>query len=77
MSNLWTISQAAELLGVSTKTIHRWEAKEQLNSIRTEGGHRYFTVSDLIGNKEDNSLSTVCARVSSYDKKNDVAWADF
>lgn len=73
MSNLLTISQAEGLLGVSTKTIRQWEVQGRLNSIRTERGHRMFTVSDLIGNKEDNSLSTVCARVSSCDKKNDVA----
>ncbi|NEP76127.1 MAG: MerR family DNA-binding transcriptional regulator, partial [Okeania sp. SIO2G4] len=64
MSNLLTISEAAELLGVSTKTIRRWEAEGRLNSSRTEGGHRRFTVSDLIGNKQDNSLTVAYARVS-------------
>ncbi|NET42409.1 IS607 family transposase [Okeania sp. SIO2B3] len=72
MSNLLTISEAAELLGVSTKTIRRWEAQGRLNSIRTAGGHRRFTVSDLIGNKQDNSLTVAYARVSSHDQKDDL-----
>ena len=72
MSNLLTVSQAAELLGVSTKTIRRWETEGRIKSIRTEGGHRRFTVSDLIGNKQDNSLTVAYARVSSHDQKDDL-----
>ncbi len=72
MSNLLTVSQAAELLGVSTKTIRRWETEGRIKSIRTEGGHRRFTVSNLIGNKQDNSLTVAYARVSSHDQKEDL-----
>ena len=72
MSNLLTVSEAAELLGVSTKTIRRWESEGRIKSIRTEGGHRRFTVSDLIGNKQDNSLTVAYARVSSHDQKDDL-----
>ncbi|NES65344.1 MAG: IS607 family transposase [Okeania sp. SIO2D1] len=72
MSNLLTVSQAAELLGVSTKTIRRWETEGRIKSIRTEGGHRRFTVSNLIGNKQDNSLTVAYARVSSNDQKDEL-----
>lgn len=72
MSNLLTVSQAAELLGVSTKTIRRWETEGRIKSIRTEGGHRRFTITDLIGNKQDNSLTVAYARVSSPDQKDDL-----
>ncbi len=72
MSNLLTVSEAAELLGVSTKTIRRWETEGRIKSIRTEGGHRRFTVSNLIGNKQDNSLTVAYARVSSHDQKDDL-----
>ena len=72
MSNLLSVSEAAELLGVSTKTIRRWEGEGRLNSTRTEGGHRRFKVSDLIGNKQDNSLTVAYARVSSNDQKDDL-----
>jgi len=72
MSNLLSISEAAELLGVSTKTIRRWETEGRIKSIRTEGGHRRFTVTDLIGNKQDNSLTVAYARVSNHEQKNDL-----
>ena len=72
MSNLLTVSQAAELLGESTKTIRRWETEGRIKSIRTEGGHRRFTLSNLIGNKQDNSLTVAYARVNNNDKKEDL-----
>lgn len=72
MSNLLSVTQAAELLGVSTKTIRRWETEGRIKSTRTEGGHRRFTVNDLIGNKQDDSLTVAYARVSSHDQKEDL-----
>ncbi|MGB3510978.1 MAG: IS607 family transposase [Microcoleaceae cyanobacterium] len=72
MSKLLSISEAADLLGVSTKTIRRWETEGRIKSTRTEGGHRRFTVTDLIGNKQDNSLTVAYARVSSHDQKDDL-----
>jgi len=51
MSDFVTVSEAAELLGVSTKTIRRWEKEGRIKSVRTEGGHRRFEVRDLLGNK--------------------------
>ena len=57
---------------MSTKTIRRWDTQGRLNSICTEGGHRRFTVFDLIGNKQDNSLTVAYARVSSHDQKDDL-----
>jgi excisionase family DNA binding protein len=47
MSNLVSSSQAAELLGVSTRTLLRWEEQGKLKPIRTEGGHRRYDVSEL------------------------------
>ncbi len=55
MSNLLGVSEAADLLGVSTQTIRRWESEGKLKAVRTEGGHRRFEVSDLISNKQDIS----------------------
>ena len=72
MSNLIGVKEAAELLGVSTKTIRRWEEEGKIRSIRTPGGHRRFTVSDLLGNKTDASLTLAYARVSSHDQKKDL-----
>jgi len=72
MSNLLSVTAAAQLLGVSTKTIRRWELEGRIKSTRTQGGHRRFTVSDLLGNKEDASLTVCYARVSSHDQKADL-----
>ncbi|MBP0020854.1 MAG: helix-turn-helix domain-containing protein, partial [Cyanobacteria bacterium SBLK] len=68
MSNLISVSEAAKLLGVSTKTIRRWEADGKIKAVRTEGGHRRFEVSDLIGNKQNVDLTVAYARVSSRDQ---------
>jgi putative resolvase len=72
MSNLLTVKEAAELLGVSTKTIRRWETEGKIKSIRTNGNHRRFDTSGLLGNKSDSSLTVAYARVSSHDQKEDL-----
>jgi putative resolvase len=50
MSSL-TPQEAADLLGVTVKTLHRWEADQKIKSTRTVGGHRRYDIADLIGNK--------------------------
>jgi putative resolvase len=67
-----TVEEASKLLGVSTKTIRRWENEGKIKSIRTNGGHRRFLVADLIGSKTDKSLTIAYARVSSHDQKDDL-----
>ncbi|MGD8744566.1 MAG: MerR family DNA-binding transcriptional regulator, partial [Candidatus Woesebacteria bacterium] len=58
-----TISQAAEYLNVSKKTLRRWEDKEILTPQRTKGGHRRYNLYKLIsfkkkkGNKRLSSKS--------------------
>lgn len=72
MSNLVTVSEAAELLGVSTRTIRRWESEGRIKAVRTEGNHRRFEVSELLGKNKDASLTVAYARVSSNDQKEDL-----
>lgn len=67
-----SVKEAAELLGVSTKTIHRWEKEGKIKAIRTAGGHRRFEVNDLLGNKKGDALTVAYARVSSPDQKADL-----
>jgi putative resolvase len=67
-----TVEEASKLLGVSTKTIRRWENEGKIKSIRTNGGHRRFLVADLIGSKTEKSLTIAYARVSSHDQKDDL-----
>lgn len=72
MSNRVSATQAAELLGVSTRTLLRWEEQGKLNPMRTSGGHRRYDVSELLGTKNDSSLTVGYARCSSNDQKEDL-----
>lgn len=67
------IGEAAKLLGVSIGTLRRWEESGELVPARkTQGGTRYYAVSDLLG-LGDSDAPTVCyARVSSHDQKDDL-----
>lgn len=47
MSGLVTISEAADLLGVSNDTIRRWEKKGLCQTQRSSSGHRLFNIDDL------------------------------
>lgn len=45
---LLTITEAAEILGVSLDTLRRWDKNGKLEAIRKEGGvHRYYRKKDL------------------------------
>lgn len=72
MSNLVSAAQAASMLGVSTRTLLRWEEAGKLKPIRTSGGHRRYDVSELLGTKNDSSLTVGYARCSSNDQKEDL-----
>lgn len=73
-----SIGELAEIIGVSTSTLRRWEREEKIKpSYRTYGGHRRYLVREI---KE--ALGLVCkelkrkviayARVSSHDQKEDL-----
>ena len=47
MPNNYSVSKAANFLGVSTKTMRRWETSGRLNPKRTKGGHRRYRQTDL------------------------------
>jgi putative resolvase len=64
--------EAADLLGVTVKTLHRWEADGKIKSTRTAGGHRRYDIADLMGNKTGSQLTVGYARVSSNDQKDDL-----
>lgn len=40
----FSIGEAARVLGVSIRTVRRWEAHGRLTAVRTDGGHRRFPV---------------------------------
>lgn len=67
-----SITEAAELIGVTPKTLREWEKMGKIKSIRTEGGHRRYQVTDLLGSRTEKAITVAYARVSSYDQKDDL-----
>ena len=51
------IKEAAKLLGVTPKTLRLWEKQGKITSHRTEGQHRRYVVSELIGSRGDKLLT--------------------
>lgn len=44
----WLASHdAAKALGVTVRTLHRWEAQGRITSIRTAGNHRRYKLADV------------------------------
>jgi excisionase family DNA binding protein len=60
---LITISQASKVLGVSTKTLRRWEDEGKLSSIRTAGGHRRYEASAVSWLKTNSHKRKVTAKI--------------
>jgi putative resolvase len=71
MNNLITIKEASELLGVSPKTLRRWEQQGKITPIRTAGGHRRFRMTDILCCQQETEqpLTVGYARVSHLEQK--------
>ncbi len=67
-----TITEAAELLGVSTRTLLRWEESGKIKPERTPGGHRRYDKEKLLGVTKTERQTYGYARVSSHDQKEDL-----
>ena len=52
----YRVKEVAEFLGVSTKTIRRYDEEEKLNMHRTEGNHRIILREDLLCLLEEKGL---------------------
>jgi len=71
------IKEAAKELGVSEKTLRRWEADGKISVERTQGGHRRYDLAKLLGitakpQKLEERITLAYARVSSQDQKEDL-----
>lgn len=72
---LITVSEAAQRLGVTKKTLQVWDNNGKLTALRTAGGHRRYRQSDIEKlqglETEESNLNSVCVycRVSSQDQK--------
>ena len=77
MDKLYSISKAAEILGVSDETLRNWEKENKLLPVKTAGGHRRYKQSDInrFSGVEESSASVkndsvaIYGRVSSHDQK--------
>jgi len=77
MERIVSISEAAEVLGVSITTLRRWEAAGKLVAEHTAGGHRRYDVAklrpDLFRAADQAKRKTIAyVRVSSPDQKDDL-----
>ena len=77
--NSYKVHEAAEILGVTTKTIRNYDRDGKLKTCRTEGNHRIVMRDDLIEFLTEKGLilddtasqrkDVIYARVSSHDQK--------
>ncbi|GEA27138.1 hypothetical protein MiAbW_01698 [Microcystis aeruginosa NIES-4325] len=69
MDNLITIREASDLLGVSIKTLRRWEQQGKITSIRTPGGHRRYRRQDILQSVQATRSIIGYARVNRPEQK--------
>ncbi|WP_163371717.1 IS607 family transposase [Endozoicomonas acroporae] len=74
MNDRYSISRAADHLGVSPSTLRRWEACGKLVPERTAGGQRRYSASQLMAQQTSQVQRKAVAysRVSSHDQKKDL-----
>ena len=75
MDNKYRPHEFAKKIGVSVKTLRRWDANGKLIAKRTLSNHRYYDDSDLnqlYGIKEEAKKIVVYCRVSSNGQKDDL-----
>jgi len=74
MKQLLTPKEAGKLLGVSTKTIQRWDKSGLIKVVRTPNGRRRIPLSEIkriLSQSTNNRKAVVYARVSSQKQDND------
>jgi len=74
-----SITEAARILGVSTKTLRRWDQEGKLAAERTMGGHRRYDLGQLkrlavhrLPDPDATRITVGYARVSSHDQRGDL-----
>ena len=72
MKDILTIQEAADLFGVSTKTVRRWEIAGKIKALRTEGGHRRFKSKDLLEKRSSAYLTVAYARINQKQPQRDL-----
>lgn len=76
MNTTCSTSEAAEILGVSHKTVQLWVESGRLRAWKTAGGHRRILVSSLVASLGNQSVKIVPALIGftrSRQRKRDVS----
>ena len=63
---LATTRQAAEILGVHESSIKRWNTSKLLNAKQTSGGHRRFSIDEILSFAKKNRLDSPLLFYGSY-----------
>ena len=74
MDRLYTMKEASKLLGVTVRTIQRWDKEGKIRCVRTVGGKRRVPESEIkriLGIQEKRKIIGY-ARVSSHTQKDDL-----
>jgi putative resolvase len=74
MEKLYTLKEAKKLLGVTTRTIQRWDKEGKIRVVRTVGGRRRIPegeIKRILGLKEERVVVGY-ARVSSTTQKDEL-----
>ena len=64
--------QACELLGITIKTLQNWDHQGKIKIVRSPSNRRLIPMSEvyrLLDQIENDGLTILYARVSSYDQK--------
>ena len=57
MEQRYTVTQAADILGVRASVLRYWEEELELRICRNEQGHRYYTGNDIIKELKKRGLA--------------------
>ena len=78
MKNILKPKEMSELLGVSVKTLQRWDQEGKLTAYRNPSGRRYYTKEQYeeytIGIQTENKVgkTAIYLRITSSDDENDL-----
>jgi predicted site-specific integrase-resolvase len=72
MSNYVPARVATEKLGVTLRTLLRWEESGKIKTIRTPNGQRRYDLDSVIGFENRKRSIILYARVSSHSQKSDL-----
>lgn len=77
MKNILKPKEMSGLLGISVKTLQRWDKEDKLTAYRNPSGRRYYTkeqYKEYMGIQKENKIGKIViyARVSNSGQKDDL-----